>query len=101
MNGPDEGSFSIPSTLSLKQIAQHDLAETKHHEDNGATMGWSWSMVSRSTSPGSSLMTSFQPAAVRWFVGARVGDDGVDEIADGVDFRGDGVGDVGAHLLVE
>ena len=34
-------------------------------------------------------------------VAASVGEDGINQVAHGVDLGGDGIGNVGAHLLVE
>ena len=87
--------------LQLEQVAEHEEDEPEAKKINGSGDGV---IVVDDGALGVSgrFVDYFCPARGGTLAGsAGVSDHGIDEIAHGVDLRGDGVGDAGTHLLIE
>ena len=101
MNGSGRRYFVDAFDLKVKQVAAHDLPEAQERKSdrcedgmgaiNGATFDFAGIFADDFIPTGGGAL----------ILSAGVGDDGVDQVAHGIDLRGDGVGHVGAHLLVQ
>ena len=96
------GDFLETLDLEVEEIAKHDLAEAERNEDESAR-GWDESCVDGvALDLAGVFVDDFVPSGGGALVlGAAMCEDGINEVAHGVDLGGDGVRDVGAYLLVE
>ncbi len=101
MNGPECGSLSTPSTCRLKKIAKHDW-QMSGARRRRAARGWDDVVHGFALNFAGIFVDHFVPASGGALVfGAPVSEDGIDQIADGVDLGRDRVRHIGAYLLVE